>query len=88
MAKLTCGGFYEEKRKEIVLNEHICSITCDKAISRCPNLTHLYYVKVYKGLFVNGIGINAMIQLQDALARGNLPSLTHLCFESCRSGLV
>ena len=28
-----------------------------------------------------------MIQLQDALARGNLPSLTHLCFESCRSGL-
>ena len=56
------------------------SLFCSENIPPCPRLTHLYVVKASE--YTAGTGIILMTQ---AMSQGNLPNLTHSCFQDCNS---
>ena len=60
--KIDLSSFmFENIRKLFILNGSICFLSCQRAIPRCPNLTHLYLVKVPKEYDVDGIGVDVFI---------------------------
>ena len=76
---LNLSEFFSEQVKKIFLvNEGLTALKCLREIPPCPNLTHLCFIDHVLGLDASLIG-----RIDDAVKKGNLPSLTHLSFKNC-----
>ena len=76
-------------KKLFMVGYRCCSVTCQKDIPSCSDLTHLYFVQIHQMFRQNltGIDSNVLSKLSEASHAAKLPNLTNLCFEHCRFGL-
>ena len=73
----------QQVQRLFIINCSLHSVNCSENIPPCPRLTHLYVVKANE--YTAGAEIGLMLRLHEAMSQGNLPNLTHLCFQDCIS---
>ena len=73
----------QQVQRLFIINCSLHSVNCSENIPPCPRLTHLYVVKANE--YTAGAEISLMMRLHEAMSQGNLPNLTHLCFQDCIS---
>ena len=73
----------QQVQRLFIINCSLHSVNCSENIPPRPRLTHLYVVKANE--YTAGAEIGLMLRLHEAMSQGNLPNLTHLCFQDCIS---
>ena len=86
-SKVDLLQYLNENVSKLFIN-NIYSVVCPRPIIPCPHLTHLFLVEVYQLTGLNDIASSFLSALSAAIAKGNLPTLSHLSFEDCWFGLT